>query len=159
MTKQAIKKVLNERIEEAAYQHLTRMKNTQSKGRELVYKSLKRQNYMRAESRLAVETMCKIFQIRSRNLPVKCNAPGRYDDRKCVVTECNGEDSQRDLFSCRFLEPINMLTADSFPYDDIFSNDVNKQVRVTQIIFQKYQSRAKYLASLSEGVAPGDREG
>ena len=52
-----------------------------------------------------------------------------------------------------------MLTADSFPYDDIFSNDVNKQVRVTQIIFQKYQSRAKYLASLSEGVAPGDREG
>ena len=60
MTKLSIKTVLNERIEEAAYQPLTRMKNTQSKGRELVYKSLKMQNYMRAESRLAVETMCKI---------------------------------------------------------------------------------------------------
>ena len=87
--------------------------------------------------------MRRIFQLRTRNLPLKRNFPNRYSEWSCVVPECDKEDSQSELFKCEYLEPNNMIGKGFLNYEDLFSNSVEKQVLVTSIIYEKYQSREK----------------
>ena len=88
-----------------------------------------------------------IFQLRSRNLPLKCNFPSQYNDRKCIVNECSDEDSQSDLYTCKFLEPLNIIKTNDLEYHDIFGDEVTKQVSMMNLIMRKYESRLTVLSS------------
>ena len=148
MTKSKLKKYLSQSISKAAFKYLQEKKSKQSKGSEIFYSALKTQSYFKAKSELSVQMMQKIFQLRSRNLPVKANFPQMHVDVKCVIPECTGEDSQKGLFLCEYLEPINQIIHENIQYEEIFTDCVEKQKRIVNIIDQKYQSRVKYLASL-----------
>ena len=158
MSKTAFKKLVNERVADAAFRYLVKIKNKQSKGKYLEYISLKMQPYLMAQSNLTPHQMCQIFQVRSKNLLLKSNFSSQFDNKDCVVEECGGEDSQEGLYSCEYLEPLNIVTREDIRYEDIYGNDVYKQQIVTQIIFQKYKSRQNYLNSRIERGKPGDRE-
>ena len=149
MTKPNFKKYLLQSIPKAAFRFLQEKKSKQSKGSEIFYSALKTQSYFKAQSKLSARLMQKIFQLRSRNLPVKANFPRMHDNIKCVIPECNGEDSQKGLFFCEYLEPMNQVIDQYIQYEDIFTECVEKQKLVVNIIDQKYESRVKYLASQS----------
>ena len=149
-SKTGIKKSLNESINKAALDYLIKTKNKQSKGSELFYHSLEMQPYFQPQNRLSIRQMQQIFQLRSRNLPIKANFPNQFNDKRCVIPECSGQDSQRDLFNCKYLDPNNILMERSIEYEDLFSNDVKKQVLVMNILYQKYNSRLEYMASPHE---------
>ena len=103
--------------------------------------------------------MQKIFEARSRNIYIKKNFPNIFQDTKCVIPECDREDSQYDLFYCEFLSPRNQMMINPVQYRDIFSNCVEKQLLVTQILNQKYESRMKFMASLVDSGASEDQGG
>ena len=116
------------------------------------YKTLETQKYLRPESNLSLTMMRRIFQLRTRNLLLKRNFPNQFSDLSCVVPECDKEDSQPELIKCEYLEPKNTIGQTGIEYDDLFSDSVEKQVVITQMIYQKYQSRKKYLASSQEDL-------
>ena len=158
MSKNELKKMLKKKIDEAAMKYLNNVKQNQSKGRVLTYKTLNMQQYLKSESNLSVLEMCQIFQIRSQNLPVKANFSHQYKDTNCVVEKCNGEDSQEGLFYCNFLAPKNMIVRNQVEYEGIYSDDLNQQLEVARIVYQKFKSREKYLTSLNVKRTPGDQE-
>ena len=153
-----MKKALKQAVDKAALKFLLKQKDKQSKGSELFYDSLQIQSYLTSGSKLSHREMKQLFQLRSRNLQIKDNFPNQYNDRDCVIHQCSGQDSQRGLFYCDYLEPIKIITESSVEYDDIFSNDISKQSLAMKITYQKYMSRMKYLASSSEMRTPGDQE-
>ena len=155
-SKTGIKKRLNESINKAALDYLIKTKNKQSKGRDLFYHSLEMQPYFLPQNRLSIRQMQQIFQLRSRNLPLKANFPNQFNDKRCVIPECSDQDSQKDLFHCKYLDPKNILMERSIEYEDLFSNDVKKQVLVMNILYKKYNSRLEYMASRAE--TPRDQE-
>ena len=71
VTKPQCKKFLTQSVEKAALNFLKEKQLKQSKGKEIYYNNLKTQSYLNPKSKLSVRSMQKIFQIRSRNLPVK----------------------------------------------------------------------------------------
>ena len=145
----SVQKCLKESVETASFNFLMKKKVKQSKGSEIYYHKLEMQQYMKPKSKLSVRIMQQIFQARTRNLNLKKNFPNKFSDIKCVVPECDDDDSQKDLFDCRFLEPKQQVMTNGarVEYDDLFSDCVEKQVLVVQILNKKYQSRVKYLAS------------
>ena len=77
-----------------------------------------------------------------------------YPDRKCVAPNCSGSDSQIHIWSCKFLEENTTICATDCKYEDIFSNDINKQVQVMQIMMQHYRKRLTYMSSPPSGDDP-----
>ena len=143
MSKTKLKKFLLQSIPKAAFDYLQKKRSKQSKGSEIFYNKLETQTYFKPESKLSVEMMQKIFQLRSRNLPVKANFPKLHANIKCVIPECNDEDSQKGLFLCKFLDPINQISNQNTQYEDFFTDCGDKQKLIVNIIDQKYQSRNK----------------
>ena len=150
MTKNELKKKLKEVISDAAFKYLRKIKDQQSKGKEIHYQKFEIQKYLTSESQLSLTNMRRIFQLRTRNLPMKRNFPNKHTDLSCVVPECDKEDSQAELFKCPYLEPKNAIGQIGVTYEDLFSNSVEKQVLVTRIIYEKYKSREKYVSSCQE---------
>ena len=128
MTKNELKKNLKELISESAFKHLTKKKDQQSKGRQIHFPRFEMQKYLSAESRLSLTTMRRIFQLRTRNLPIKRNFPNKISDLSCVVPECDKEDSQAELFKCPYLEPKYAVGQRDIEYEDLFPNSVVRQV-------------------------------
>ena len=157
MTRIQFRTQLKESISKAALLFLRTKKDQQSKGKEVLYHKLEVQLYLRPESKLSLTTMRRIFQLRSRNLPIKRNFPRKYSNLKCVVSECKKEDSQPELFRCPYLEPKQpIISQNGLEYEDLFSDSIEKQVLVTRILYGKFESRTRYLAS-SEEAPEGSR--
>ena len=96
---------------------------------------------------LSVEEIQQIFLLRTRNLQVKCNFQLQHTDRKCVVDQCVGEDSQLHLFFCFFLEDPFAVSDYTLNYTDIFSDNVAKQRIVMQTVMHKFERSCQYLLS------------
>ena len=65
LTKPQMKKYLNKSIQNAAFEYLKIKQSKQSKGKEIFYHNIETQSYLRPESKLSVNMMQKIFQLRS----------------------------------------------------------------------------------------------
>ena len=67
------------------------------------------------------------------------------------MSECKKEDSQPELLQCPYLEPKQpIISQNNLKYEDLFSNSIEKQVLITGIMFEKYESRTRYIASTEE---------
>ena len=153
VSKSYYKKQLKFACENAAFTYLINQKDKLSKGKEINYNNFQMQNYFKSENNLNLKLMRQIFLLRVRNLPVKCNFPSQYSDVKCVINICEGDDSQSHLYFCDFVSPKNVITTRNINYNDIFMTDVSKQVTVTHIIMQKYQSRLNIMSPASGNPA------
>ena len=91
--------------------------------------------------------MKKIFLLRSRNLNIKCNFPSQYEDRNCIASGCDGEDSQAHLYVCEFIvTQNNTLIQHKLKYQDIFSNNTALQMAVMKVMMQRYKTRLELLS-------------
>ena len=63
----------------------------------------------------------------------------------------------KGTLDCIYLEPKNIVSLNDLEYEDVNGRNVDKQSRVTQIVFEKFQSRQKYLSSNSNMKTPGDQ--
>ena len=137
MSKNKFKDLVKKSSEKASFQSLIRDKQSKSKGKELSYKCLETQSYFHSENGLDVETMRRIYQIRSREIQVKANFPSLFQDTSCPYKGCQSEDTQSHLFysSC-FTENMQIMH-NNREYEDIFGSDIDDQLEVIKMIHYK----------------------
>ena len=158
LTKKHFKIIVKKACIEYAFNYLVEQTSKLSKGSEILHAKLNMQSYLQPGNNLSVSDMRTIFMMRMRNLNLKCNYPSMYDNRKCIAPQCMDEDSQFHIYSCKYLDEHNSITMPNNSYYDIFTNNVERQYQVMQIMIQHYITREKMLSSQASRDDPADPE-
>ena len=132
-SKHEFKKIVKKACKQLAFDYLLNEKSKLSKGKEIIYSQFEMQKYFKSGNGLNIFEMQSIFCLRSWSLPIKCNFSFQYSDRKCVIEQCTGEDSQRHLYYSNCLQPENTLTSGRNTYDDIFTNNPEMQIATPEL--------------------------
>ena len=140
LSKTRFKTIVKQACINAAFSYLLVQTSKLSKGSEIVYSKLETQSYLKPGNNLTLTDMRNIFMIRMRNLPLKCNYPSMYPDRKCLAPDCSDSDSQIHIWTCKYLETKTSICVNDVNYTDIFKNDVNKQFHVMQVMMHTTQT-------------------
>ena len=100
-------------------------------------------------SELSQDDSKQIYLLRTQNFMVKCNFPGMFKDKKCISELCSEEDSTRHIFYCKYLEDKTeqCISIENTRYEDIYSNNVHKQLTIKNIFMGKFNIRNKLFSS------------
>ena len=93
-------------------------------------------------NQISIQEAKYLFTLRSRMLDIKCNYRGKSSDILCP--SCKQEDdTQQHLLVCSSLN-IDGVVAGSLPdYNDLFSENLSKQVQLSSILKAFYHERIK----------------
>ena len=89
-------------IEKAAPRYLK--SNIKSKGKEIKYKILELQDYLRPEANIDIKDKKNIFQIRTRMKDVIGHFKNKYRNYKCDACNIKGKNKtemQKHIFKCK----------------------------------------------------------
>ena len=119
---------------------------SKSKTKNIQYKELKLQNYLKSKlfSNYEVEYL---FRLRSETVDLKSNFKTKYNNKlKCSINECSLDESQQHIFNCQHL--IQNLTEKErlTKYSDIYST-VRKQYQATRKFIKLMNKREKLIKS------------
>ena len=102
-TKDSFKNLIKSKVKAAAFTYLRNIQATKSKSKNIEYKCLELQNYLKPGNNMTLQEKCFAFQARSRYVPVKCNFKIGQSDLKC--RQCGVEDeTQEHIMTCPALE-------------------------------------------------------
>ena len=156
LSKFTFARILKTACKEACFKRLLTDRQKLSKGREIKYDKLQIQNYLKSESGLSIQMMRNIYHIRSREIYLKCNFPSNFSDKSCVSLCGLGQDSEIHIYTCNYFSNENEIICEILPFDVIFDNDVEKQIRVVNILYARLEIRKSFLPSASPESAPHD---
>ena len=132
----AFNKLVKDAIRKKAFSELVKQQKAHSKGKEIVYRDLNLQNYLKKDSPLNNEEKRFLFAARTRGLNVKNNFKQGNPDLKCRLCRNHTED-QQSLLTCA------ALNKDQAPseaqYRDIFSDRTDKLAKITRLLRTKYE--------------------
>ena len=144
-SKRQYKDMVKKACRSVEYKKLCEARLKLSKGSEIHYASLDLQPYLKASNKLTPETMKRILKIRIRDIPLKCNSPKMFSDKRCLAApQCNGDDSNSHIFSCSFLESEYQLSSSVIRYEEIFSDNIQQQELVANIFFKRLEKRKQF---------------
>ena len=122
-----------------------------SKGKEIRYTELKTQLYLLSGTNLTTQDQKQIYLIRTRSIDCKANFPSKFGfDKKCIIDSCLAEDNQKHIYktSCyNSQNTSNNLMINQLKYEDIYRDNLEKQLNVKNIFFKKYKQREKLISS------------
>ena len=134
-SKQSFKALVKESVKTKAFNELVKRQKEHSKGKEILYRDLSLQNYLKAESPLSLEEKRFLFAARTRGLRLGNNFKQGKQDIKCRLCKDHIED-QQSLLSCSALKHIK---SPSHPkYSDIFSGNLDKLAAITKLLKVKF---------------------
>ena len=119
-----------------------KMKSSQNKCKDIIFYELKSQDYLSSKS-LTTEQKKLLFSMRTKTCPVLVNTPFRATDNN-ILCPCRGksEDSMDHQIVCSSLTGNNTLVDPEIKIEDIFSQHVQKQSKIT-ILFEQAMTRRK----------------
>ena len=124
-----------------AFQDLNNIKLKHSKVMHIVHAKLEMQQYLKPCNLTMKETKFG-FHARTRMVRVSKN----YGQNKnCPVCQKDIEDSQPHLLVCEMLVPENTIVDEMPNYDDLFSEKLQNQVKLVQILHSNFLKRLKRL--------------
>ena len=86
------------------------------------------------------------MKIRLRDIPLKCNFPNAFSDRKCLAAPlCQEEDTNEHLFKCFYMTSKTEICKENIRYEQIFSDNVSDQEIIANIIFTRLEQRKTFL--------------
>ena len=137
-SKESFKNLVKGKIKTAAFAYLTKLQATKSKSKNIDYKCLELQSYLKPGNDMTIQEKCFVFQARSRYVPVKCNFKIGLNDLKC--RQCDLEDeTQEHIMTCPALEE-NTVTNQNIPeYSALFSEDPIKITIIGRILQTKFK--------------------
>ena len=131
-SKQQYKLRLNKQNKNYMLQELKKKQNNHKKIKEICYNSLETQKYLTTHM-LNNHEVFLLFSLRSRNAkPFKANF-SYNKDQTCPMVGCNELDTQEHCLSCSKLWFDENTQTNTMKYEDIFSEDLLKQVAITQL--------------------------
>ena len=127
MNKKTFKDFLKKKIFELAFSELLKVKQSHSKGKEIVYDKLQMQSYLKSND-IKLEDKLLLFSLRSRTTESKDNFRTMYGDASCNLCSSNIPQSDRHLLDCvKILENCPSLYNNiNTEHKDIFG-DVERQ--------------------------------
>jgi hypothetical protein len=149
MKKEKFQTFLKEKIRKSAFNYLVTKKDKnkeRSKVKDVNYTNLELQPYLLPNgiSTNASDSiqLCRfIFSLRCRMLQVRENYKSSYVSLNCELCDLH-LDSQKNLLICTKLADGKCLVAASPTYEDLFSSDVEKQIKIGILLREKFGRRA-----------------
>ena len=147
------KNFVNKQTEEKAFKYLMNLKETQSKIRSITYKKLQMAEYLKSHCKQTKTEVNFILTLRSRTLNITANFQSSKEPNKPCKACVLGFEIQEHFFSCVGLNNncLNTESLNSIKYDDLFSEDAEKIIRVSQRMASGWR---KYKVLLEES-GPG----
>ena len=136
-SKKAFKLIVKDAVKAKAFSDLVKAQKGHSKGKEIEYKDLGLQEYLKADSPLTTKEKRFLFSARTRGLDVKNNFKQGKTDLKCRLCREHIED-QQSLLTCKVLNQGQDLQQPE--YSDIFSEDIGKLTAITKVLHQKFEN-------------------
>ena len=146
MSKESLHKFVKEKIEEKALHFLNQKKMKHSKVLQIKHEALKMQEYLMPENVKSLEIAKFLFCARTRMLDLGSNFPNKYGKNPQCKLGCDEADSQKHLMECPHLvEDDLVLASDEVSYQDLFSSQVEQQLRIAAILKAKLNLRKEMI--------------
>ena len=146
MTKARFKSQVNDAVVSASLTYLLNWKTNMTKISHIQYQKLEIQPYLMS-SLFANKESEFLCNARGWMLDVKSNYRGSYKEFTCPL-KCDQKnfDTQIHLLSCEKIQQQDIQTTNNtYTYEDLFIDDINKQLFVTRILIKKMSLRKKLL--------------
>ena len=129
MSEYSFNKLVKTSIKNETFQYLIKLKNSHSKVLHIQYDEFKMQEYC-LPNKMSTQLAKFAFLARTRMIPVGANFKAGNPFPKYPL--CKVEyDSQKHLLFCPKLTNGNTVCQEIFQYDDLFSNNLEKQIAIT----------------------------
>ena len=136
-SKRAFKLLVKDAVKAKAFSDLVKAQKGHSKGREITYKELSLQEYLKADSPLTTKEKRFLFSARTRGLDVRNNFKKGKTDLQCRLCQKHIED-QQSLLTCEALKQGQ--DAPQQKYSDIFSQDMRELTAITKVLHQRFEN-------------------
>ena len=143
-TSQQFRTMVDKFINEKCFEDLIEEKNTKNKVKHIQYDKHEIQKYL-APGDISNTQAKQIFLLRSRMLTTKDNFKNNFQDDLCPLCSDTSKDSQEHVMNCPAIRNNRLVIAGEVKYENLFVNDVKRQVQVTNIICENFQKRKKVL--------------
>ena len=139
MPRHVFKRLVKDKVRQAAYEYLQEIKTSKSKAKDLSYVSLSPQGYLSSKCKIPIEEKQFIFNVRSRMLDLKSNYKTGKGDLSCRACNSDYEETQRHLFQCPAISDSSLVSQNIPEYEDIMGQDTEKMVACAKIIKSKFK--------------------
>ena len=148
LSKRKFKLIVKNKVRDAAFKYLQEMKKKHSKMQLINYKTFKLQDYL-CSPVFNNESRELLFRLRTRTINgIRSDFKGIYSDTRCPVG-CGQVDSIPHILSCTVLGRLHKSTNISLcnmKFEDLFSEDVQKQKSITEMFRQLFEIRNEILS-------------
>ena len=132
-------------VRKTTFKNLIEIKNSHSKVKHIDYSNFEMQNYMKSNSFTNYEAKFT-FHAKCRMLKIKQNFSQSYKSHFCPVCKNeNLKDDQQHLLQCDKLVSDSIIIANLPEYEDLFCNEVKKQVVIVKLLKENFEKRRKFL--------------
>ena len=139
-TRQQFKSFVDEAINEKCFNYLIGEKNKKKKVKHIQYSKHETQKYL-LPGEISNTEAKEIFLLRTRMLETKDNYPNQFQDYDCPLCDDGITlDSQEHVMLCPAIIHKG-LVADNLKYENLFLNDVIKQLQVSSLIVENFKKR------------------
>ena len=141
MSEEGFRHLVRKKTEEKALEHLNKVKSKHTKVMHIAHSKLSMQAYLEANQH-SIQERKFLFALRSRMVDVRVNYRDKYFVTICPCCKME-EDSQEHLLSCHMLVDAGTIVRQSPDYQDLFSNNLERQLNITRILKNNFQRRNK----------------
>ena len=142
ISKQCLNKFVKQKIDEKAFLFLNQKKQKHSKVLHINHKALEMQNYLKPENVNSIQMSKFVFSARTRMLDLGANFPKKYEGKTKCRLGCDQLDSQEHLLDCpHLIENEIIVASNEVVYEDLFSSEVHKQLKIAAILESKFRLR------------------
>ena len=143
MSKFSFKKLVKQKVAEAAFKYLIEEKNKQSKISNIRYTKLEMQKYL-LEGNRNIEISKLVFKARGRTLDIKTNKKWKYDDVICIGCGENIE-TEEEILTCTGFADKDDKPSEKIAYNLVFSDSVKDMQKVAKLLNTNLRKRQKLL--------------
>ena len=160
-TKETHKRNIKSKIRIAAFQYLKEKQSNHSKVKDIVYKNLETQQYLKSPL-FTNEEASLLFSLRSRAIDCKSNFKSKYSKEDLLCRICQQEEeSQIHLLHCKPLNDVlksNDIITDDVNYNDLYSEH-RKQKVITTLFAKLLKIRKQIIENPENTTNPSNLDG
>ena len=150
ISKQKFKKIIKSKITNAAFTYLKSLQSNHSKMKNLRYERFEISKYLNSPM-FSKNNRCLLLALRTRTLRgIRSDFPGLYKDNLCPLG-CGEQDTIPNILTCKVISQYHnsdSVTQEKVQYDDIFSDNIQKQKQITELFEKLLDIRDRLMSSL-----------
>ena len=139
------RRIVVKAVRQKTFKDLNNLKNSHNKVKHIEYEKFEMQKYLKNPA-LSNHEAKFAFHARCRMLEVRKNYAQSFVEHFCpICRNIDCPDTQPHLLECECLESDNVVVADLPDYEQLFSDDVEKQVAIIKLLKNHFDKRKKLI--------------